>query len=125
MQYLRNMSRQEILRRVGHMDQLAGIKLLEAVDGRARGSRIFQVWTGSGLSFDVAADRALDITACHYKGASLAWRSSVGDTHPAYNEPQDAGWLRSFQDGLMTTCGLTNLGTPILMRVRRWGCTAV
>lgn len=92
------------------MDQLAGIKLLEAKDGRARGSRVLQVWTGTGLTFQVLADRALDISACRYKGSSLAWASSVGDVHPSYYEPEGEGWLRSFQGGLLITCGLDHFG---------------
>lgn len=110
--YLRNRSRQEILEHVGHMDQVAGIKLLQAADGLARGSRILQVWTGTGLSFHVLADRALDISACQYKGVPLAWISSVGDVHPTYYEPEDTGWLRSFQGGLLVTCGLDHFGYP-------------
>jgi hypothetical protein len=110
--YLQNRSQQEVLERVGHMDQLAGIKMIEASDGPARGSRMLQVWTGAGLSFQVAADRALDISACHYKGVSLAWSSSIGDVHPAYYEPEGAGWLRSFPGGLLVTCGLDHFGYP-------------
>jgi hypothetical protein len=94
------------------MDQLAGIQAVEAVDGLARGSRIFHVWTGSGLTFDVAAERALDITACRYNGMSLAWMSSVGGAHPAFAEAAGLGWLRSFGGGLLTTCGLDQFGAP-------------
>lgn len=110
--YLPHLSRQELLQRVGQMDQVAGIKLFEAADGVARGSRVFQVWTGSGLSFSVLADRALDISACHYRGLSLAWISAVGEAHPAYYEPEGVGWLRSFQGGLLVTCGLDQFGYP-------------
>lgn len=110
--YLYNRSRREILEHVGHMDQVAGIKLLEATDGLARSSRMFQVWTGTGLSFHVLADRALDISACRYKGVPLAWASAVGDVHPTYYEPEGAGWLRSFQGGLLVTCGLDHFGYP-------------
>ncbi len=106
------LSRQELLQRVGRMDQVAGIKLLEAGDGLARGSRLLQVWTGSGLSFSILPDRALDISACHYKGVSLAWTSAVGEAHPAYYEPEGLGWLRSFQGGLLVTCGLDQFGYP-------------
>lgn len=108
----RDWTPQEILKRVGSMDQLAGIRALEAADGTARGSRMFQVWTGSGLSFNVLADRALDISACRYKDIPLAWASSPGDVHPAYYEPQGLGWLRSFQGGLLVTCGLDHFGPP-------------
>ena len=105
-------SRQDILRRVGQMGQVAGIKLVEAADGRERGSRILQVWTGSGLFFHVLADRALDVSVCRYKGIPLVWMSSVGEVHPAYYEPQGMGLLRSFQGGLLVTCGLDQFGSP-------------
>jgi len=108
----RDWKREELVKHVGHMDQLAGIRLVEAADGRARGSRMFQVWTGSGLNFNVAADRALDISSYSYKGMALAWNSMVGDAHPAYYEPQGAGWLRSFPGGLLVTCGLDQYGSP-------------
>ena len=78
-------------RYVGSIDQVAGIKPLEAADGVERGGRVFEVWTGSGLSFHILADRALDISTCQYKGMSLTWRSSVGDAHPAYYDASGIG----------------------------------
>jgi hypothetical protein len=105
-------NRQEILKRVGHMDQVAGIKLVEAADGLERGCRMLQAWTGSGLEFTLLADRALDISACRYKGIPLAWTSPVGVVHPAYYEPEGLGWLRSFPGGLLATCGLDSFGAP-------------
>jgi len=110
--YGREWSREGILRRVGHMDQVAGIKLVEAGDGRARGSRVLEVRTGSGLSFCVLADRALDICACRHRGIPLAWMSPAGEAHPSYYEPQGIGLLRSFQGGLLVTCGLDQFGAP-------------
>ncbi len=105
-------TREELLRRVGHMDQLAGIRLVEGADGRARGSRMAEVWNGGGLEFTVAVDRALDITACRFRGVPLAWISPAGEVHPAYYEPEGLGWLRSFAGGLLTTCGLDHFGAP-------------
>lgn len=109
---LYGLSKQDLAKRIGGMDQLAGVKLVEAGDGLARGSRQFHVWTGSGLTFDVQAERALDIAACRYKGIPLAWISSVGEAHPAYYDPAGQGWLRSFTGGLLTTCGLDQWGPP-------------
>jgi hypothetical protein len=105
-------SKAELLRRVGHMDQLAGIRPLEAGEGQARGCRMLEVWTGTGLRFLVNADRALDISSCDFKGVALSWHSAIGDVHPAYYEPQGFGWLRSFAGGLLTTCGLDQFGPP-------------
>ena len=111
--YQRNWSREELVRYSGTMSQIAGIQSLEANDGIERGSRLIQVWTGSGLTFNVLPDRAMDIAACQYKGMSLAWRSARGDAHPAFYEPSGAGWLRTFQGGMLVTCGLDTFGPPV------------
>lgn len=108
----REWTKRELLAYVGQMEQLASIRPMQADDGRARGSRVLQVDTGGGLSFRVMADRALDIGHAVFKGISLAWSSPSGEAHPSYYEAQNAGWLRSFQGGLMTTCGLDQFGAP-------------
>jgi hypothetical protein len=110
--YQRTWNREELLQRVGHMDQLAGIRSVEGADGLARGSRMFEVWTGGGLTFTVHTDRALDITTFRYKDIPLAWHSSGGAVHPAHYEPEGLGWLRSFAGGLLATCGLDQFGAP-------------
>ncbi len=110
--YGRNWTRDALIRQVGHLDQIAGIKPVEAADGSERGARLFEVWTGSGLSFHVSADRALDISSCAYNGMALAWRSSVGDSHPAFTENHQLEWLRAFPGGLLVTCGLDQYGAP-------------
>jgi hypothetical protein len=105
-------TKREFARYAGSMNQIAGIKALEATDGFEQGGRIFEVWTGSGLSFLILADRALDISACQYEGLSLTWRSSVGDAHPAYFDASGSAWLCSFQGGMLVTCGLDTFGPP-------------
>jgi hypothetical protein len=105
-------SKDDLLRHTGHIEQIAGIRLLEAGEGRARGSRLLDVWTGSGLRFQVNADRALDLTAADFQGIPVAWRAPGGEAHPAYYEPHGLGWLRSFGGGLLTTCGLDQFGVP-------------
>lgn len=54
----------------------------------------------------------MDITACRYKGISLNWNSAVGASHPAYYEAGGLGWLRTFQGGMLVTCGLDQFGSP-------------
>jgi hypothetical protein len=106
------LDRAALLQRVGHMDQVAGVRMLEAADGSARGSRMLQMWTGTGLTLNILPDRALDISAASFRGAALGWTSSVGDAHPAYFEPEGLGWLRTFPGGLLATCGLDQFGSP-------------
>lgn len=105
-------TREELLKRVGDMSQLGHVKAVELVNGNERGVRAAEVKTGAGFNFTVLLDRGLDISAAEYCGQSLCWRSSTGDTHPAFYEPEGLSWLRSFYGGLLTTCGLTYAGAP-------------
>ncbi|NLE43870.1 MAG: aldose 1-epimerase family protein [Chloroflexi bacterium] len=106
-------SRTRLLQHVGHIDQVAGVRLVEAMDGLAQGSRVAHVWTGTGLDFDVIADRALDVARCSYRGVPLAWMSPTGYVHPAYYSARGEDWLRSYQGGLFTTCGLDHFGSSV------------
>lgn len=103
-------SRAELERRIGDLSQVAGFRLLRLQEGRENGVRVADARTGSGLRFQVTLDRGMDISLADYKGVSLAWRSGVGDAHPAYFDPAGTGWLRTFPGGLLTGCGMTYLG---------------
>ncbi|MCK4323022.1 MAG: aldose 1-epimerase family protein [Armatimonadetes bacterium] len=105
-------SRDELLRKVGSVDQLGGVRQITLADGKARASRAVEFRTGTGLCFTAVADRALDICSAAYCGASLCWEAPCGVVHPAYYEPEGLGWLRSFFGGLLVTCGMTWLGAP-------------
>jgi len=108
----RRWTRGELCQYAGRMEQLAGIRAVEHVDGRARGTRGFEVWTGSGLTFHVLADRALDISTCSLNGKALGWLSPGDEAHPAFFEPHGLGWLRNWGGGLLSTCGLDHFGSP-------------
>lgn len=73
---------------------------------------IVTVRTGSGLEFVVAPGRALDIVSATYQGIPLYWHASPGPTHAAYFEPPGMNWLRGYAGGLLTTGGLTYMGSP-------------
>jgi hypothetical protein len=108
----KNYSRHELEQHVGHLSQIAGVRLLQLQEGKEAGVRIADVRSGSGLRFQISLDRGMDISVAEYKGMSLAWRSPQGDVHPAHFDPKAFGWLRSFPGGLMTGCGLTSAGAP-------------
>ncbi|MFH0939178.1 MAG: aldose 1-epimerase family protein [Planctomycetota bacterium] len=103
--------RRELLSR-GDIAQFAGIERAVLDDGPARGLRVATLRTGSGLEAQVLIDRCLDIGLATFNGAALALRSFTGDTHPAYYNPAGMEWLRTFGAGLLTTCGLSNVGAP-------------
>ena len=99
-------------KRVGNMDQIAGIKVVQLDDGRERAGRAAMFHTGSGLNFTVLTDRCLDISSASFGGKALGWRSTTGDVAPQYYEAEGIRWLRSYFGGLLTTCGLRNVGAP-------------
>ena len=108
----RFMTGRELLRRVGSLDQVAGINPLVLDDGPARGVRALGVRTGSGFSFTVLPDRGMGVHAAEYRGIPLTWLSHTGVVAPSHYEPEGEGWLRSFGGGLIVTCGLQNVGPP-------------
>lgn len=110
--YGRSLNRGELEKRIGHLSQVAGVRMVELQDGVEKGVRAADVRTGSGLRFQISLDRGMDISAAEYKGIPLAWRSPAGDVHPSCYDPRGMGWLRSFPGGLMTGCGLTHAGAP-------------
>jgi Domain of unknown function (DUF4432) len=107
-----SLTRRELLRRVGRLEQVAGIEPFVFDDGPASGVRGFRFRTGSGLSFDVLPDRGMDLGLAEYRGTPLAWLSPNGIVAPAFHEPTGEGWLNSFPGGLLVTCGLRNVGPP-------------
>jgi hypothetical protein len=106
------LTRRELFRRIGRLEQVAGIEPFVFDDGPARGVRAFRFRTGSGLSFDVVPDRGMDLSFAEHGGTPLAWLSPNGVVAPSFYEPAGEGWLRSFPGGLLVTCGLRNVGPP-------------
>lgn len=72
------------------------------------GMRVIEAHNSSGLTFTILPDRGMDIYSAHYNGMPLTW---INQGAPY---PPDAGqeWLRQFNGGLLTTCGLMHAGQP-------------
>ena len=98
----------------GRLSQFGGVRLIRLEDGPARGVRVLEFDTGSGLRFDVAVDRAMDISAMSHNGRPVGWQSPTGIKAPAPSGGEDdggLGWMRGFS-GLLATCGLDHIGGP-------------
>lgn len=104
--------KREMMKYMGDASQLFGVKDYRMIGGRADGVRAVDVKNGSGLQFTVLPDRCLDIYGLTYKGINLSYLSKTGIVAPQYYNDRGAEWLRSFFAGLMTTCGLTQVGAP-------------
>ncbi len=108
----RSWTQRELLRHIGLVSQVGGVRLVELAEGNAAGVRAAEFTTGTGFGFTVLLDRGMDLAAAKYRGASLTWESPCGPVHPAYHEQQGLGWLRTFHGGMLNTCGLTYAGAP-------------
>jgi len=104
--------KEELKPYIGSMDQLARIRTSVLDDGRGRGIRIADIDNGSGLRFTVLLDRGMDIGDASFNGIPFAYQTPVGPVHSAYYEADGLRWLRSFGGGLLTGCGLSNVGNP-------------
>jgi hypothetical protein len=102
----RDWHRQELLARVGRLEQLAGVELTQGGDGAERGVRMLRFTAGSGFEFEVLVDRGFDVGRAWYGGRPLAWWSPVGLIGPWYHDASGLEWFRGFPGGLVSTCGL-------------------
>lgn len=96
---------------VGHADQVAVAR--ESVSGHDRGhpQRAVDLEVMRGLSVRLLPDRGLDVASAWWDGLPLAWVSRVGEVRGRVtSDPGD--WVGAFGGGLVTTCGLQNVGTP-------------
>jgi hypothetical protein len=94
------------LRRVGRLEQAAGVRLVTLGDGIGRGVRVLEFNSGSGFRFDVIVDRCFDVGPCSFNGQSLTWLSSTDVVGPWFAEPLGIGWFRAWGGGMVVTCGL-------------------
>ncbi|MGI8905262.1 MAG: aldose 1-epimerase family protein [Candidatus Sumerlaeaceae bacterium] len=112
MNFGRDYDRTELRRHCGSTGQIARITSSELNDGREQGVRCLDFRTGSGFNFTVLPGRGMDIAFAEFRGRNLAWMSPTSIVAPEYYEPQGWNWIRGFFGGLLTTCGLVNVGVP-------------
>jgi hypothetical protein len=106
------MKKHELLKHIGSVEQVGGVKDFTFNDGKSKGVRAIEVNTGS-LRFIILPDRCMDIAQADFKGTAISWISKTGITAPQYYEKDGLSWLRSFYGGLITTCGLKNIGSAV------------
>ncbi|MCZ8511737.1 aldose 1-epimerase family protein [Paenibacillus filicis] len=113
--------KQALLERVGDIRQVAGFQRMELLDGKGKGNEIIQVRNGSGLEFQISVSRAFDIGFCEFYGIPISWMSHTGPVSPYFYEKDGTEWNRSFEGGLLATCGLTYFGKPSVDKGQQLG----
>jgi hypothetical protein len=89
-----------------NLDAVVHTRVSETSHGRAIDIRPL-----GGVDLRVLPDRGLDIGGAWFAGEPLAWVSQVGETGPLLALDEMA-WSTAFGGGLLTTCGLRNVGMP-------------
>lgn len=106
------MNKRQLLRYIGDYSQIFGIKEYVLTGGKANGIKAFDINNGMGLEFTVLADRCLDIGKLAFKGVNCSYLSKNGLVSPKYYTGNDQAFHHNFYGGLLTTCGLRNVGNP-------------
>jgi len=98
---------------VGDISQVLGVSEFVYSSGKSKGIRAYRVNNGRGLDFTVLVDKCLNIPYLSFKGYNIGFVSKVGLCAPEfYQEDGVRGYLRNFEAGFLTTCGLTYMGSP-------------
>ena len=95
----------------GVIDHLAPAAMHEVLEGPARGTRVIIAEPHGGFHARLLVDRGLDIGRVSVGGEPISWTSPVGEQRPALDDDGE-GWHRGWAGGLVTTCGLHNVGAP-------------
>ena len=103
------MNREQSLKYVGNMSQLAYARSMIYQDGRAKNLSAIEVKNGD-IRFVVAKDKCLDILEMEYKGQNVHFMSKPGLQGNGIFDVHNTQGARSIMNGLFFTCGLSNVG---------------
>lgn len=104
------MDKQELLRKVGSLQQLASVRTLSFAEGRAQ-TRAVELVNGP-LRFTALADKCLDVAELSYRGVNFSFLSKPGLQGRNQYDTHGEEALRSIMGGLFFTAGLENICAP-------------
>ena len=99
-----------LMKHLGNMDQIAGIREAQLLRGRGEHIHIAQVYNAAGLQFTVVPDRGMDIFDLSYKGINFSFQSKNGLVSPQATLSDGAEFTHQWPGGMLVTCGLDNVG---------------
>ena len=108
----------EAVARLGALEQVVSVESSIRTDGPDAGTRRIRLVNGP-LDVELLPDRGLDIAQVRAGGVPLAWISATGFPPARPDDADERGWLRAFGGGLLTTCGLRNVGPAVVDRGER------
>lgn len=99
-----------LLKSLGNIDQLAGVRLERVESGNGSGGRLIHVWNAAGLSFTIQPDKCLDLYDCSFCGTNIAFHTKNGLTANSRFLPEASEFFHYWSGGMLATCGLGNVG---------------
>lgn len=100
----------QLLKQLGNIDQIAGIREAQLLRGRGEQIHVAEFYNAAGLRFTVVPDRCMDLFDCSYKGVNLSFQSKNGLTSPQAYSAADGEFAEQWPGGMLVTCGLGNVG---------------
>jgi len=108
-----NVKRREIDAYCGDTSQLFGVQECILQGGRSSGAHAYIVNNGCGMEFMALTDKCFAIPHLSFKGINIGFITKAGISAPQFfQEEGTRGFLRNFEGGFLTTCGLSYVGTP-------------
>lgn len=99
-----------LLKHVGNIDQIAGIREAKLLRGRGEDVQIAEFYNAAGLRFTVVPDCGMDIYDLSYKGVNLSFQSKNGLVSPQAFNAINGEFPEQWPAGALATCGLGNVG---------------
>lgn len=100
----------QLLKQLGNIDQIAGIREARLLHGRGEGMEIAEFYNAAGLRFTVLPDRNLDLLDLSYKGVNFSFQSKNGPVNGNSFRSEDGEFCEQWPAGMLVTCGLDNVG---------------
>lgn len=106
-------SKRELEAYCGDVSQVFGIRECSLQGGKATGTRAYLLNNGRGLELMALTDKCFAIPQLRFKGVNIGFLTKTGICGPQFfQEEGTRGFLRNFEAGFLTTCGLSYVGTP-------------
>jgi len=100
----------ELLKHLGNIDQVAGIRESQLLRGRGEQMHIAEFYNAAGLRFSVVPDHGMDLYDLSYKGINLAFHTKNGLVSPQAYSAVNGEFAEQWPGGALFTCGLANVG---------------
>ncbi len=104
-------SKRNLMKYLGSMQQVAYVRPVTYMEGRSSGLKAYEVKNGM-MSYQILADKCLDISGLSYKGINMNFLSKPGMQGRNHYDTNGGEAIRSIMGGLFFTSGLENICAP-------------